>query len=56
MCPNDSFVYFRNSELISGQLGKATLGQLLVFSCNHAFIYFVAVFFFQGKYAYRIGM
>ena len=26
MCPNDGFVYFRNSELISGQLGKATLG------------------------------
>ncbi|KMS96001.1 hypothetical protein BVRB_002940 [Beta vulgaris subsp. vulgaris] len=26
MCPNDGFVYFRNSELMSGQLGKATLG------------------------------
>ncbi|GAB2275314.1 hypothetical protein Dimus_010075 [Dionaea muscipula] len=26
MCPNDGCVYFRNSELISGQLGKATLG------------------------------
>ncbi|KAG6629289.1 hypothetical protein CIPAW_14G074800 [Carya illinoinensis] len=26
MCPNDGFVYFRNSELLSGQLGKATLG------------------------------
>ncbi|XP_008465290.3 DNA-directed RNA polymerase III subunit 1 [Cucumis melo] len=26
MCPNDGFVYFRNSELISGQVGKATLG------------------------------
>ncbi|GAB4843614.1 DNA-directed RNA polymerase III subunit 1 [Ancistrocladus abbreviatus] len=26
MCPNYGFVYFRNSELISGQLGKATLG------------------------------
>ncbi|KAM7490586.1 hypothetical protein LguiA_033507 [Lonicera macranthoides] len=26
MCPNDGFVYFRNSELVSGQLGKATLG------------------------------
>ncbi|KAF5727410.1 DNA-directed RNA polymerase III subunit rpc1 isoform X1 [Tripterygium wilfordii] len=26
MCPNDGFVYFKNSELISGQLGKATLG------------------------------
>ncbi|KAL9225768.1 hypothetical protein vseg_001656 [Gypsophila vaccaria] len=26
MCPKDGFVYFRNSELISGQLGKATLG------------------------------
>ncbi|XP_074317264.1 DNA-directed RNA polymerase III subunit 1 [Silene latifolia] len=26
MCPADGFVYFRNSELISGQVGKATLG------------------------------
>ncbi|KQJ92760.1 DNA-directed RNA polymerase III subunit 1 [Brachypodium distachyon] len=26
MCPNDGFVYFRNSELLSGQLGKKTLG------------------------------
>ncbi|XP_052199339.1 DNA-directed RNA polymerase III subunit 1 isoform X2 [Diospyros lotus] len=26
MCPNDGFVYVRNGELISGQLGKATLG------------------------------
>ncbi|XP_074366508.1 DNA-directed RNA polymerase III subunit 1 [Apium graveolens] len=26
MCENDGFVYFRNSELVSGQLGKATLG------------------------------
>lgn len=26
MCLNDGFVYFRNSELVSGQLGKATLG------------------------------
>ncbi|KAB2619745.1 DNA-directed RNA polymerase III subunit rpc1-like [Pyrus ussuriensis x Pyrus communis] len=26
MCPNDGFVYFRNSVLIAGQLGKATLG------------------------------
>lgn len=26
MCPNDRFVYIRNSELLSGQLGKATLG------------------------------
>ncbi|KAK9123709.1 hypothetical protein Sjap_013311 [Stephania japonica] len=26
MCRNDGFVYFRNSELLSGQLGKATLG------------------------------
>ncbi|CAL9096720.1 unnamed protein product [Musa textilis] len=26
MCPSDGYVYFRNSELISGQLGKATLG------------------------------
>ena len=27
MCPNDGFVYFHNSELIAGQLGKATLGE-----------------------------
>lgn len=26
MCPMDGFVYFRNSELICGQLGKKTLG------------------------------
>ncbi|KAG6487428.1 hypothetical protein ZIOFF_056014 [Zingiber officinale] len=26
MCPSDGYVYFRNSELISGQVGKATLG------------------------------
>ncbi|XP_077239616.1 DNA-directed RNA polymerase III subunit 1-like isoform X2 [Tasmannia lanceolata] len=26
MCPKDGYVYFRNSELICGQLGKATLG------------------------------
>ncbi|KAK4479526.1 hypothetical protein RD792_015042 [Penstemon davidsonii] len=26
MCPKDGFVYIRNSELICGQLGKATLG------------------------------
>lgn len=26
MCSNDGFVYFRNSEHICGQLGKATLG------------------------------
>lgn len=26
MCPKDRYVYFRNSELICGQLGKATLG------------------------------
>lgn len=26
MCLNDGFVYIRNSELVSGQLGKATLG------------------------------
>eukprot|EP00897_Mesotaenium_endlicherianum_P003119 jgi/Mesen1/2835/ME000174S02093 len=26
MCRNDGWVYFRNSELISGQIGKATLG------------------------------
>lgn len=28
MCPSDGFVCFRNSELISGQLGKATLGEI----------------------------
>lgn len=27
MCPNDGYVYFRNSELLSGQVGKATLGK-----------------------------
>ncbi|XP_038972862.1 DNA-directed RNA polymerase III subunit 1 isoform X1 [Phoenix dactylifera] len=26
MCPSDGYVYFRNSELMCGQLGKATLG------------------------------
>jgi len=26
MCPGDGYVYFRNSELIQGRLGKATLG------------------------------
>ncbi|KAJ7520459.1 hypothetical protein O6H91_19G006700 [Diphasiastrum complanatum] len=26
MCPRDGYVYFRNSELICGQLGKGTLG------------------------------
>ncbi|KAI3860800.1 hypothetical protein MKX03_033902 [Papaver bracteatum] len=26
LCPNEGFVYFRNSELICGQVGKATLG------------------------------
>ena len=26
MCSKDGFVYFHNNELISGQLGKATLG------------------------------
>lgn len=33
MCPADGWVYFRNSELISGQLGKATLGELFL-HCN----------------------
>lgn len=28
MCPKDGFVCFRNSELVCGQLGKATLGWL----------------------------
>lgn len=31
MCAKDGFVYIRNSELISGQLGKATLGQYPMF-------------------------
>ncbi|KAI3929943.1 hypothetical protein MKW98_004097 [Papaver atlanticum] len=26
LCPNEGFVYFRNSELLCGQVGKATLG------------------------------
>ena len=26
MCPSDGFVCFRNSELLTGRLGKATLG------------------------------
>lgn len=30
MCPHDGFVYFRNSELISGQVGKATLGNFIM--------------------------
>ncbi|THU68025.1 hypothetical protein C4D60_Mb05t30900 [Musa balbisiana] len=32
MCPCDGYIYFRNSELICGQLGKVTLGNL---SSNH---------------------
>ena len=27
MCPRDGWVAFRNSDLLSGQLGKATLGE-----------------------------
>lgn len=44
---NDGCVYFKNSELISGQLGKATLGRcelqapflepFLIGSCCHKF-------------------
>lgn len=30
MCPTDGYVYFRNSELICGQLGKATLGLFIL--------------------------
>lgn len=26
VCPNDAWVCFRNSELVAGRLGKATLG------------------------------
>lgn len=39
MCPNDGFVYIRNSELISGQLGKATLGEYSNY--KHNVLYFV---------------
>ena len=34
MCPNDGYVYFRNSELISGQLGKGTLGMNILICFN----------------------
>ena len=40
MCPNDGFVYFRNSELLSGQVGKATLGE----NTNDCFTQFVIKF------------
>ena len=33
MCPNDGFVYFRNSELLSGQVGKKTLGEKTCAGC-----------------------
>lgn len=33
MCPADGFVCFRNSELISGQLGKGTLGICIYTFC-----------------------
>lgn len=33
MCPSDGFVYFRNSELLSGQVGKATLGEKTTHCC-----------------------
>ncbi|WRX19299.1 RNA polymerase Rpb1 [Theobroma cacao] len=32
MCPDDGFVYAWNSELICGQLGKATFGKFLLIS------------------------
>ncbi|CAB4282588.1 unnamed protein product [Prunus armeniaca] len=35
MCPNDGFVYFRNSELIAGQLGKGTLDRFMVLVPGH---------------------
>ncbi|KMZ60143.1 DNA-directed RNA polymerase [Zostera marina] len=31
MCINDGYVYFMNSDLICGQLGKSTLGEYLIF-------------------------
>ncbi|KAG6483513.1 hypothetical protein ZIOFF_060161 [Zingiber officinale] len=37
MCPSDGYVYFRNSELISGQLGKVTLVSSARFIGNHGF-------------------
>lgn len=40
MCPTDGYVFFRNSELLCGQLGKATLGL-----SNLLLIFFSAVFF-----------
>lgn len=41
MCPNDGFVYIRNSQLICGQLGKATLGE-----CAPPFITLIWVCFY----------
>jgi DNA-directed RNA polymerase III subunit RPC1 len=37
MCPGDGYVYFRNSELLSGQVGKATLGE----NTNDCFTQFI---------------
>lgn len=42
MCLNDGWVYFRNSELISGQLGKATLGKFKM-ECNMLPMHQIAV-------------
>lgn len=43
MCPTDGYVYFRNSELICGQLGKATLGlpnlPLILFQYSFGFVF-----------------
>ena len=47
MCVNDGFVIFRNSELLSGNLGKKILGG----AKNGLFFRFLAFFgnFFGGK-------
>lgn len=40
MCPSDGFVYFRNSELLSGQLGKATLGKYPYILCGNPILHY----------------
>lgn len=44
MCEDDGFVYFRNSELVSGQLGKATLGQSILLMYTYSFAYWLELF------------
>ncbi|RZC60092.1 hypothetical protein C5167_021852 [Papaver somniferum] len=40
LCPNEGFVYFQNSELICGQVGKATLVELVFYNiCWHVIYY-----------------